>query len=315
VFYEMLTGEKPFSGANHIALIQNVLHTDPPPPGELAPSVPDAISQVVLKCLQKSPDARYSSMDELSTVLEMTLPLERTTRKAAISRLVERHRDPESTASLAPEAGPEDVTAPFAVADLPAEKAVKTSYIESEPEPLHPLEMDPPADLPPLVPAEDVVSVPVTHSESPAVETPLSFIGKDGDGDGEAEDTGRYIDDLKKDPQRSKMPWIIPVLLLVLAGGWFLAGWMGERSALKEMMPNVVRKAHLTVVSGSGGTVFLNGEDMGVTGGGAGPLTTYDLKPGLYNLEIRHPDLGSRKYIVELKPGQSKTIEVKFGDQ
>ncbi|MDT8395681.1 MAG: serine/threonine-protein kinase [bacterium] len=312
VFYEMLTGKKPFSGANHIALIQNVLHTDPPSPGEFAPHVPDAISQIVMKCLNKSPETRFSSMGELSTVLEMSLPLERIPRKTAVTRLVERHRDPESTASLSPDAGPEDVTAPFVAVQLPEAAVAPAPSTGVEKGAVHPLELDPPADLPPLEPVEDIVSVPHTHQKAGTADVPLSLRATPGGGSKGEEHAGHYVGDDKESRSSLKALWIVGLLILLVAGGWFLAGWMGERSALNDIMPVALRKAQLTIVSPSGGTVLLNGEELAISGGGAWQVRAFDINPGLYNLEVRHPDLGSRKYILELGSGERKEIEVEF---
>ncbi len=294
MFYETLIGEKPFTGANHVALIQNVLHSDPPSPGELAPHIPDAISQIVLKCLTKRPEARYSSMEELSTILEMSLPLERPDRKGAVSRLVRRHRDPGGDASLDPETGPEEVTARFA-----PEPSTETGQTT-----LHPLELDSPADLPPLEQLEEAAPV----SEIPPQPPEEMVLGLKEIPE-EKEDTGQYIDDVKRGKSRAKLIWIVAIILMALVGTWILLKGPSGRGLLPGTLSGEAPVAHLTVIGGSGATIFLNGESLG----NAGSLATFDIEPGPYLLELRHPDLAPRKFIGELKKGESKTIEVDFG--
>jgi hypothetical protein len=310
IFYEALTGEKPFTATNHIALIQNVLHTDPAAPGQLVPGISDAMSQLVLKCLSKNADDRYGSMKELSTVLEMSLPLERLTRKDSVARLVERHRDPESTALRTPTAGPEDMTAPFAVADLHD----KEPHIATPPEPVpaHPLEMDPPADLPPLEPVQDNVSVPKTYQDQGAVKTPLELRDKSGQED--VVDSGSYVDDGKGLGTGAKIVAAIAVLLVLAAvGGWFFLN-LGSRVDRKNTITETVllgKGAQLIVVSEFGGEVFINGKKHGAIDSAA----TFDIDPGFHSLEVEHPEYGSKKYILELEPGERERLVVEFEER
>ena len=315
IFYEALTGEKPFTAANHIALIQSVLHTDPAVPGQLVPGISDAMSQLVLKCLSKNADDRYGSMQELSTVLEMSLPLERLTRKDSVARLVERHRDPESTALRTPTAGPEDMTAPFAVADLPVPGTTTPASIKpapTEPAPAHPLEMEPPADLPPLEPVQDNVSVPKTYQEQPAVQATLELRDKSGQED--AVETGSYVNDWKGLGLGAKIVMAIVVLvLLAAAGAWFFLD-MGSRVDRKDTITGTVQLgqgAQLVVVSEFGGDVFINGKKHGAIDSAA----TFDIDPGFHSLEVDHPELGSRKYILELDPGERERVVVEFEER
>jgi serine/threonine-protein kinase len=304
IFYEALTGSKPFTGANHVALIQNVLHSEPPPPLEFTPQISDTISQIVLKCLKKRPESRYGSMAELSTVLEMSLPLERTNRKAVVSRLVERYRIPESTASLNPEPGPENATSPFAAIKMPDETAASKLQPEAVKSTTHPLELDPPADLPPLGQMEKTAPVPEPSPESPPEEVALVLkeIPEDENDD------GQYIDDLKKSGSRSKMLWVVPVILLVFWGAWVLLNGPDKRGLLPGTLSGKAPMAQLNIFGSSGATVFLNGENLG----NAGTSVIFQIEPGPYLLELVHPSHGSRKFIGELKDGESKTIQVDY---
>lgn len=61
LFYEMLTGAKAFRGDSESAIMAAVLSADPPPVTTLSPVTPRELDRVVMRCLQKNPDARYQS--------------------------------------------------------------------------------------------------------------------------------------------------------------------------------------------------------------------------------------------------------------
>ena len=70
VFYELLTGQKPFDGATPNALIYQHNYTEPKLPKELRPDLGDEYQAVVLKCMQKDPAKRYQDANELVQDLE-----------------------------------------------------------------------------------------------------------------------------------------------------------------------------------------------------------------------------------------------------
>ena len=70
VFYEMLAGERPFKGHYADAVIYAILNEDPPPPGALNSDVPDALSQIVMRCLNKDVTQRYGTLTDLIADLE-----------------------------------------------------------------------------------------------------------------------------------------------------------------------------------------------------------------------------------------------------
>ena len=64
VFYEMLTLERPFSAENAARTLLRVVSHDPPPPEDLVPGIPKAVSRVLMSCLRKDVDARYATARE-----------------------------------------------------------------------------------------------------------------------------------------------------------------------------------------------------------------------------------------------------------
>jgi len=69
ILYQLLTGELPFRGSFERILIQ-VLRDEPPRPSALNPKVPADLATICLKCLQKEPEARYSTARELADDLQ-----------------------------------------------------------------------------------------------------------------------------------------------------------------------------------------------------------------------------------------------------
>jgi serine/threonine protein kinase len=65
VFYEMLTGEKPFPGQTITTVIYKIVNEEPVPPRQLNPSIHPGLNEIVLRALAKEPDVRYRSCREL----------------------------------------------------------------------------------------------------------------------------------------------------------------------------------------------------------------------------------------------------------
>ena len=61
LFYEMVTGRLPFSGSGMGEITQAILHNTPLPP-ELKGRNAEAITAIIVKCLQKQPKDRYASV-------------------------------------------------------------------------------------------------------------------------------------------------------------------------------------------------------------------------------------------------------------
>src|SRR5438309_2916461 len=61
ILYEMVTGQKPFTGDNVTTIIYKIIHEEPIPPRELDANVHPGLNPVITKALAKHPDMRYQT--------------------------------------------------------------------------------------------------------------------------------------------------------------------------------------------------------------------------------------------------------------
>jgi eukaryotic-like serine/threonine-protein kinase len=70
VLYEMATGKKPFSGNNVVMTLDAVLHTKPPSPLTLNPTIPKELEGIIGKAMEKDRSKRYANAVEMKTDLQ-----------------------------------------------------------------------------------------------------------------------------------------------------------------------------------------------------------------------------------------------------
>jgi serine/threonine protein kinase/Tol biopolymer transport system component len=75
VLYEMLTGRKPFSGDEEVAIAHAILHDEPELPSTHRGDISAALEGIVLRLLEKEPAKRYAHAAELLRDLARTRPL------------------------------------------------------------------------------------------------------------------------------------------------------------------------------------------------------------------------------------------------
>jgi serine/threonine-protein kinase len=73
ILYELLTGVRPFGGADARGVRQAILEREPPAPRAVNPRVPRDLDAVCRRCLQKDPERRYESATALALELERWL--------------------------------------------------------------------------------------------------------------------------------------------------------------------------------------------------------------------------------------------------
>ncbi len=74
LFYEMLTGEKPFKGKTKGELNQAIRQAVLPPLDEIKPAIPKDIQRILERCLQRNPENRYQNTEELIQDLYEIVP-------------------------------------------------------------------------------------------------------------------------------------------------------------------------------------------------------------------------------------------------
>jgi len=70
VLYEMLTGYTPFDADTPLAILMKHLNDPLPLPTQIDPALPIALEMIVLKALEKDPDDRFQSAEEMRKALE-----------------------------------------------------------------------------------------------------------------------------------------------------------------------------------------------------------------------------------------------------
>ncbi|MBM4268997.1 MAG: hypothetical protein FJ144_20710 [Deltaproteobacteria bacterium] len=81
--YELLTGVRPFVGQDALQLVHAHIARTPEPPSEVRPDLPEALSRIVMKLLEKTAEQRYQS------ALGLRADLERFAREWSARREVE----------------------------------------------------------------------------------------------------------------------------------------------------------------------------------------------------------------------------------
>lgn len=71
--YEMVTGRVPFDGDNTVAIALAHLEDAVVPPSVYNPEIPMSLERIILTCMEKKPERRYRSAQEVITDLRAAL--------------------------------------------------------------------------------------------------------------------------------------------------------------------------------------------------------------------------------------------------
>jgi serine/threonine protein kinase/Tfp pilus assembly protein PilF len=85
ILFEMVTGQVPFDGDTTLSIAVKHKTEIPRDPKELNAQIPEELSQLILKCMEKAPEERYQTADELCSELTQ-IEDEFSTTETAISR-------------------------------------------------------------------------------------------------------------------------------------------------------------------------------------------------------------------------------------
>ena len=70
IMYEMITGHPAFDGDSPVAVAMQHIQDAPKPPIQFNPNIPSALEEIILRCLEKSPDMRFRDGSQLAQTLE-----------------------------------------------------------------------------------------------------------------------------------------------------------------------------------------------------------------------------------------------------
>ena len=73
VLYEMIAGRPPFEGDSPSTITYKHIHETPAPLGQVAPSAPREVEDLVTRCLSKRPEDRFQSPRDLRRAIEYIL--------------------------------------------------------------------------------------------------------------------------------------------------------------------------------------------------------------------------------------------------
>lgn len=70
ILYEMVTGDVPFTGESTLKVMYQRVQEKPKSPKQVNPALPNWLVRVIMRCLERSPDARYQSAYEILADLQ-----------------------------------------------------------------------------------------------------------------------------------------------------------------------------------------------------------------------------------------------------
>jgi non-specific serine/threonine protein kinase len=71
VAYELVAGRPPFTGSSSLAVVDAILHSDPPPLARFNLQTPPELETIIRRMLEKSPDLRYQSLRDVRADLNV----------------------------------------------------------------------------------------------------------------------------------------------------------------------------------------------------------------------------------------------------
>jgi serine/threonine-protein kinase len=98
VLYQLVTGRLPFRSGNASDLVALIVTEAPERPSKLRAGLPLALDGVILRCLEKDPEARFQSATELAAALAPFVPRRRGTPSRPDEEAISMPRSPRARA-------------------------------------------------------------------------------------------------------------------------------------------------------------------------------------------------------------------------
>ena len=280
ILYQLLTGEKPFTGSNITSIFHKILKVDPVPPSDLNYQIPSEFDAVIAKCLAKRPIDRYQTATEFAIDI----------RKAA-QPIMKEMVDSESTfvtTDAMPNLVKNDATVLSAESPAPSEKKGTTAALNNNvapapvtesvalaPEPIaDPTIINNPEQQDHTI-IQDIqeVNQTVISPPSPSSSAPI-IMAQDGDN-------GQPVAGNK-----SLLFAFLAMLLLLLGGGGYY--WSQKEAVIPDLAVEqgpqapVSAKALLNFTTNPVGVkLIINGVEKGLT-----PINL-EVKPNSYDIILR----------------------------
>ena len=70
MLYEMVTGQRAFTGGSKLASLSAVLHKEPQPPSQTVADLPPELERIIARCMKKDPARRWQSMADVKVALD-----------------------------------------------------------------------------------------------------------------------------------------------------------------------------------------------------------------------------------------------------
>ncbi|RPJ27124.1 MAG: hypothetical protein EHM33_09120 [Chloroflexi bacterium] len=87
IFFEMITGRKPFSAGTSMEIVIQHVMVPPPSPTKFVPELPDFVEEIVLTSLSKDVEKRYQNMEEFANALGAALVSTGPRKKKTVIRM------------------------------------------------------------------------------------------------------------------------------------------------------------------------------------------------------------------------------------
>jgi serine/threonine protein kinase len=112
VFYELMTGKKPFRGDSHRELLEEIVSTEPRPPRQIDDSTPKELERICLKALSKRATERYPTAHDMAEELRAYLKALDVQNTPLLASQPNSHSPPGSTVEAVPPPTPSNRSDP-----------------------------------------------------------------------------------------------------------------------------------------------------------------------------------------------------------
>jgi WD40 repeat protein/serine/threonine protein kinase len=119
VFYELLTGRRPFQADSQVELMEQIISFEPRPPRQIDDTVPKELERICLKALSKRASERYTTAgdlaDDLRPCFDLSTQEEKRTSAASAAVVPDLSATPASTPAVTPMSPPDSDSRPIKI--------------------------------------------------------------------------------------------------------------------------------------------------------------------------------------------------------